>query len=88
MLCRKIPEIYAVKKLSVQTLNTGNDVHMCLICKTEEETRSLFDKLSAGGKADQPLNEMFFGLTGTLSDKFGKRWILECDIKNIKGEIT
>jgi PhnB protein len=52
---------------------------MCLIFKNEEETRSLFDKLSAGGKVKQPLHEMFFGLIGTLTDKFGKHWILECD---------
>ena len=25
----------------------------------------------------QPLNAMFFGLIGTLTDKFGKSWILE-----------
>jgi PhnB protein len=59
----------------------GNAVHLCLICKTEEETRSLFEKLSAGGRVKQPLHAMFFGLIGTLTDKFGKSWILECDKK-------
>ena len=62
-----------------ESLNEGNAVHLCLGCKTEEETRSLFDKVSAGGKVNQPLHEMFFGLIGTVTDKFGKRWILECD---------
>ena len=62
-----------------ETLNDGNGAALCLICKTEEETRTLFEKLSAGGKINQPLNEMFFGLIGTLTDKFGKRWIVECD---------
>jgi PhnB protein len=57
----------------------GNSDHMCLVFKKEEEMRSLFDKLSAGGKVNQPINLMFFGLIGTLTDKFGKRWILECD---------
>src|ERR1700704_960387 len=28
----------------------GNTVHLSLICKTENEIHSLFDKLSAGGK--------------------------------------
>ena len=64
-----------------EKLNVGNDVHMCLVCKTEDEIRSLFDKLSAGGKVKQPLNMMFFGLIGTLTDKFGKSWVLECDKK-------
>lgn len=57
----------------------GNTVHLNLICKTENEIRSLFKKLSAGGKVNQPINQMFFGLTGTLTDKFGKHWLLEFD---------
>ena len=61
------------------TMVEGNDVHLCLICDTVEETRNLFGKLSAGGKVSQPLSPMFFGLIGTLTDKFGKRWMLECD---------
>jgi len=62
-----------------ETLIEGNAVHLCLVCKTEDETKNLFGKLSAGGKVNQPLHEMFFGLIGTLTDKFGKRWILECN---------
>ena len=62
-----------------ETLNNGNAMHMCLILKSEEETRILFDKLSAGGTINQPLHAMFFGIIGTLTDKFGKSWILECD---------
>lgn len=62
-----------------EQINEGNAVHLCLVCKTEEETRKLFDQLSAGGKVNQPLHEMFFGLIGTLTDQFGKRWILECN---------
>ncbi len=64
-----------------ESVNEGNAVHLCLVCKTEEETRHLFEKLSAGGRVKQPLHEMFFGLIGTLTDKFGKSWILECDKK-------
>lgn len=62
-----------------EKLNVGNDNHLCLICKSEEEMRSLFDKLSEGGKVNQPINQMFFGLMGALTDKFGKRWLLEFD---------
>lgn len=62
-----------------ESLVEGNAVHICLICKSETETKNLFEKLSAGGKIKQPLHEMFFGLIGTLTDKFGKHWILECD---------
>ena len=57
----------------------GNAVHLCLTCKTEEETRNLYDKLAAGGKARQPIHQMFFGLIGALTDKFGKQWMVVCD---------
>ena len=62
-----------------EKLAEGNAVHMCLTCKTEEETRSLYDKLAAGGKARQPVHEMFFGLIGALTDKFGKQWMVVCN---------
>jgi len=59
--------------------NEGNTVHLCLNCKSENEIHSLFEKLSAGGKVNQPLSPMFFGLIGVLTDKFGKNWLLELD---------
>ena len=57
----------------------GNTVHMCLICKSETEIRSLFDKLSAGGKVLNSISEMFFGLVATVTDKYDKNWVLELD---------
>ena len=62
-----------------ESLIEGNSNHLCLICKTEEETKNLWDKLSVGGKINQPLHKMFFGWIGTFTDKFGKRWMMECD---------
>jgi PhnB protein len=63
--------------MTPEKFTAGNDVQLCLVCKNEEELYSLFEKLSAGGKVTQPLHEMFFGIIGTVMDKFGKRWILE-----------
>jgi PhnB protein len=57
----------------------GNTVHMTLICNSEKEIHSLFEKLSVGGKVNQPINQMFFGLIGDLTDRFGKSWVLEFD---------
>lgn len=59
--------------------NEGNTVHLCLVCKSEKEIHTLFEKLSAGGKVNQPISKMFFGLIGDLTDKFGKSWVLELD---------
>ena len=63
--------------MTPEALVQGNDMHLCLICKSDTEINSLFEKLSAGGKVKQSLSPMFFGLIGTLLDKFGKSWILE-----------
>ena len=57
----------------------GNTVHMALICKQKEEMQVLFSKLAEGGTVHQPISEMFFGWIATLSDRFGKRWLLECN---------
>src|SRR5450432_1555764 len=34
-----------------ESLADGNTVHLCLVCKNEPEIRTLFEKLSDGGKA-------------------------------------
>jgi hypothetical protein len=39
---------------------------MNFFCKSEKEIRSLFEKLSAGGKLSQQVAQMFFGLMGKL----------------------
>ena len=57
----------------------GNANHMCLICVSEKEMRTVWDRLTVGGTIQQPISEMLFGLIGNFTDKFGKRWMLECD---------
>ncbi|MEN9568827.1 MAG: hypothetical protein RL172_58 [Bacteroidota bacterium] len=59
-------------------MQPGNDVHLCLICNDEAELRHLFSLLVEGGNINQPIQKMFFGWIGVLTDQFGKRWILEC----------
>ena len=55
----------------------GNTIYFALICSGEEETRTLFDKLVAGGKVEQPLTKAFFGWFGSLEDQFGKHWMFQ-----------
>ncbi len=55
----------------------GNTVYLALICSGEEELKSLFEKLSAGGKIEQPVTQAFFGWFGSLEDKFGKHWMFQ-----------
>jgi PhnB protein len=62
--------------MSSEKLIVGNDVHISLSVNSEKDLNSLFAKLSDGGRVKQPINPMFFGLIGSLTDKFGKHWVL------------
>ena len=55
----------------------GNSVSLCLNCDSEEEIKSCYEKLSAGGDPDHPLENTFWGaLFGHLVDKYGNNWLL------------
>ena len=64
------------------TLNQGNNVYICLMPDTRVEADRLFAALSAGGKVEQPLQEMFWGdYFGSFVDKFGVQWMVNCSSK-------
>ena len=55
----------------------GNNTIIALDPDSREETKRLFDALSAGGKVTMPLQDMFWGgYYGALTDKFGIHWML------------
>ena len=61
------------------TLNTGNNMHVCLEPASRAETKRLFDALSEGGKVSMPLEDMFFGAYfGECTDRFGINWMFNC----------
>jgi PhnB protein len=63
-------------------VNYGNNVHISLEPDTREETKQLFDALSAGGKITMELQDMFWGAYyGSLTDKFGVQWMVNCTQK-------
>ena len=42
----------------------------------------VFERLSDGAKIEMPLQEMFWGdYFGTLTDKFGVQWMMNCTAK-------
>jgi PhnB protein len=58
----------------------GNNMALMLACESEEEIKSLFPRLSAGGKIGHPLEVQFWGaMFGDFTDKFGVRWMLNWD---------
>ena len=69
--------LLATDMVSGLGLVKGNSVSLSLYCSSEEETTSSYAKLSAGGTANHPLEDSFWGaLFGDLTDKFGNHWII------------
>ena len=66
--------------LMEDALESGNRISLCLICKDKEEIETLFAKLSAGGKVTQALITEYFGMFGSVTDKFGINWMFQADI--------
>jgi PhnB protein len=63
-------------------LNQGNNVYICLDPDTRAEADTLFAALSDGGNVEMSLQEMFWGdYFGSLVDKFGVNWMINCTSK-------
>ena len=65
-----------------QRLTAGNNVHINLEPDSRQEADRLFQALSAGGNVSMPMADMFWGdYFGSLSDKFGVHWMINCTEK-------
>lgn len=65
------------------TLVQGNNMHICLEPDSRAETDRIFNELSAGGKIDMPMQDMFFGAYfGSFTDRYGINWMLNFSTKN------
>ena len=54
----------------------GNNMHISIGPDSEQETRRIFDGLSAGGTVTMPLDQQFWGLYGAFTDKYGINWMV------------
>ncbi len=64
------------------TVNKGNNIHINLEPDTREETKKLYDALSAGGVVTMELADAFWGAYfGSCTDKFGINWMFNCVAK-------
>lgn len=64
------------------TVTQGNNVYIMLCPDTRTETDKLFGALSAGGKVEQEMQDMFWGdYYGSCKDKFGIHWMFNCSEK-------
>ena len=63
-----------------QKLTVGNNFYICLSPESKKEAEKLFNGLSAGGKIEMPLQDMFWGAYyGSFADKFGVQWMVNYD---------
>ena len=57
-------------------------MHISLEPETRAEAEILFQGLSDGGTISMPLADMFFGsYFGSLTDKYGINWMVNCTEK-------
>lgn len=60
----------------------GNNVYISIAPDTRAETKRLYEALSAGGKVEMELQDMFWGdYYASFEDKFGTKWMLNCSAK-------
>ena len=60
-----------------QKLTVGNNFYIAIAPESKEEAERLFNGLSAGGKIEMPLQDMFWGAYyGSFADKFGVQWMV------------
>ena len=58
-------------------LTFGNNYNISIEADSRDEAKSLFDKLSVGGKIETPIHDEFWGAYfGMFTDKFGIRWMI------------
>ncbi|MCL4551469.1 MAG: VOC family protein [Bacteroidetes bacterium] len=58
-------------------LKFGNNVHISIQTESKTEADKLFKGLSAGGKVQMPMADMFWGdYYGAFTDKFGVQWMI------------
>ena len=70
-----------VLDVSEQSAEMINRVTIGLRTDNQEETLRIFDALSEGGKVTMPLEKAFFAdLFGSVTDKFGINWSINCNI--------
>ena len=67
---------------SMPQVSFGSNMSLCLSVDSREEADRIFNGLVVGGKADMPMDDMFWGAYyGMLTDKFGVQWMLSFDPK-------
>lgn len=63
-------------------ISTNGNIQLAVDVPDPDEIETVFNKMSEGGTVTMPLTEQFWGAKfGMLKDKFGIRWMFNCDVK-------
>ena len=63
-------------------IKVGNNMYINVATDSREEADSIFNGLSAGGKVEMPMQDMFWGdYFGSFADKFGIQWMINFNSK-------
>lgn len=73
--------IMAGDSMPNQKPTRGSNISLSLNVKNVSRAEQLFNALAEGGKIEMPLQETFWNsLFGTLTDKFGIPWMINCEL--------
>ncbi len=67
--------LMASDMMGPEGLRHGNAISLSLVGGNRQELEAIFAKLSAGGKVTHALQEEFFGIHGSLTDRYGIDWM-------------
>jgi len=63
-------------------IKVGNNMYINVATESREEADRIFTGLSAGGKIEMPMQDMFWGdYFGSFADKFGIQWMINFNSK-------
>lgn len=72
--------LMATDMIGPEGYKEGNTIAMSLNCSSEEEIKTFYNNLSAGGKVLMSVEKTFWAtLFAEFTDKYGIRWMLNYD---------
>jgi len=57
----------------------SNNISLCIVCDSEKQITSYYNKLSLGAIGQPFITKEFFGIFSEVIDKYGIRWMLQLD---------
>ena len=76
----KSPTLKFMASDNVHKYEPSGNISLSLGTNDQDEAKRVFAKLSEGGNVEMPLANMFWGaLFGTVTDKYGISWLMNCE---------